>query len=213
MTSLQPPSAIEKVAGSPATEAVMTLVGALSGSPLAAVLPVLSKSLASERQNDRVKAALSAIDQTLNEHADALRHLSDAQYKLVNEAVLAVLHTTSAEKLRYLRNTVANSLSMTDIQSQDAVTLGRTIRDISADEAAFLIQNFGFSRIFLSTVPDDQGPSALTVNATSAEGAIVSGLVSLGLLHSVSSNMSAHGMHSFSPVVPKLLALLRDAQA
>lgn len=49
MSKITPPSKIETVAGDVRTEAVLTLIGAMSGNPIGALLPVLSSSLANER--------------------------------------------------------------------------------------------------------------------------------------------------------------------
>ena len=146
MPSISTPTAVERASGHVATEAVFTLVGALSGSPLAALLPVLANSLASERQQKRVEDALIQIETTLNAHAEALRNLTDSQYKLINEAILALLQTTNAEKIEYLRRAVHNSLVIGGgILAQEAVVLARIVRDISADEADF------WRRIFTTT--------------------------------------------------------------
>lgn len=115
MPSLKPPSSLETVGGSTATEATLTFVGALAGGPLAPLLPVLAKSLASGRQHSRVVAALASIDQTLKNHSSQLADMTDEQYKLVNETILAVLHTTSETKLAYLRTAVRNALALRDL--------------------------------------------------------------------------------------------------
>src|SRR5256885_1203182 len=92
------PSGVEKVAGNLATEAALTVVAALAGGPLAPLLPVLAKSLAASRQQQRVQQALVDVRQTLEAHEAQIRDLTDEQYKLLNESVLAILNTTQAEK-------------------------------------------------------------------------------------------------------------------
>lgn len=205
------PSAIEKVSGHTVTETALTLVGALSGSPLAALLPVLSNSLASTRQGQRVEEALCQIDATLKEHSEALRNLSDSQYKLVNEAILALLNTTSPEKIQYLRRAVRNCLALTDVLPQEAVALSRIIRDISADEASFIIKNFHFERVQLWPLnPDDDKSKVLAVSPESPDGLVISGLISLGLLSGAGPIVNDLGRYTFSPIVAKLLALLHE---
>lgn len=213
MSSLKPPTAVEKVSSHTATEAILTCVGALSGSPLAALLPVLTKSLASGRQKERVEAALANIDVTLNEHTDALRNLTDAQYKLVNETILALLQTTSAEKIEYLRRAVHNSLAVSGILPQEAVVLSRIIRDISAEEADFLVKNFHYDRIQVTTSSPEHKEKVLVVAPSSPEGIVVTGLVSLGLLTAGESTWGDSGLLRFSPIVAKLLVLLREPSA
>jgi type II secretory pathway pseudopilin PulG len=207
--------ALEKIAGNLGTEVALTFVGALSGSPLAALLPVLSNFLASTRQKQRIEEALQDIDATLNAHADALRDISDSQYKLINETILALLQTISAEKVRYLRNAVHNSLAASDILPQEAAVLSRVIRDISADEAAFLAANFQYQRVTFSlpSGKNDGDESVLSVAADSPEGLLVTGLISLGLLSSASPAIGDSGRFRFSPIVVKLLALLREPRS
>lgn len=105
-------SLIEKGMGSLATESALTLIGALSGNPLGSLLPILTKSLASERQRARIEKALVEVNATLTSHETLLRDLTDPQYKLINETILAFLNTTNSEKLTYLRNAVSNSLTI-----------------------------------------------------------------------------------------------------
>lgn len=210
MSSLKPPTVLEKASDHTATEAALTLVGALSGSPLAALLPVLAKSLASERQKKRVEEALVRIDATLNEHAEALRNLSDSQYKLVNEAILALLQTTSTEKIEYLRRTIHNSLVVGGIMPQEAVVLARIVRDISAEEADFLVKNFHYDRIQLASSSAENKQKVLTIDPASQEGLVVTGLVSLGLLTAAEPTWDDSGLMRFSPIVAKLLVLLRE---
>jgi hypothetical protein len=86
-------------------------------------------------------------DAKLASHETLLRDLTDSQYKLINETILALLSTTNPEKLVFLRNAVSNSLTATDLKSHEAIYLARIIRDISAEEAAFLISNSSYQRL------------------------------------------------------------------
>ncbi len=211
MSSLKPPTVFETASGHVATEAALSVVGALSGSPLAALLPVLTKSLASERQQKRVEDALLNIDNTLKTQAEALRNITDEQYKLVNEAILALLQTTSTEKIEYLRRAVHNSLvDGRSILPQESVVLSRIIRDISADEADFLVKNFHYDRIQLATALVEHKMKVLTIAPESRDGIVVTGLVSLGLLSAAEPTWDETGLMRFSPIVAKLLVLLRE---
>lgn len=122
------PSKTERIAGSLVTEVALAAAGAAAGGVLAPLLPVLAKSLASERQRKRVNVALEEIASTLNRHEDQIRRLSDEQYKLINEAVLTLLQTTQSEKLRYLRAFVENTLMESEMLPQEACVLSRIIR-------------------------------------------------------------------------------------
>lgn len=202
------PTAVEKVADSLPTEAALTLVGALSGNPLAALLPVLATSLASERHKRRVENELAEINALLKAHERELRNISDAQYKLINETILALLHTTSKEKLAYLRRAVKNSLEIADIQVDEAAVLSRLIRDISAEEADFLISNFSYQRLQLGVAqgtPED----ILIVPTGGRHELVVSGLMSLGLVIPGGPTFDDGGTLRFSSVVVKLIALLQ----
>ncbi len=210
MSLLKPPTPLEKIAGHTGTEAALTLVGALSGSPLAALLPVLSNSLASGRHRQRVENALTQIDATLNEHAELLHNLSDSQYKLINETILALLHTTNREKIEYLQRAVNNSLLVSSILPQEAAVLARIVRDVSADEADFLVKHFHYDRIQLASSSAEHKQKVLTVAPESHDGLVVTGLVSLGLLSAAEPTWDDSGLLRFSPIVTKLLVLLRE---
>src|SRR5690348_15695450 len=110
MSIQKPPTALEKVPGNVVTQSALTAVAAMAAGPLAALLPVLAGCLAAERQRKRVEETLKEIDGILQAHAQAIRNLSDEQYKIVNEAILACLQTTHIEKLRYLRAAVSNAI-------------------------------------------------------------------------------------------------------
>lgn len=201
------PTKLENIAGSVPSEAALTLVGVLSGNPLAALLPVLSNSLASGRQKKRVEAALADINSVLTIHANTLRNINDAQYKLINEVILTLLHTTSEEKLVYLRRAVRNSLEVSDMQAAEAAVLSRIIRDISAEEADFLISSFSHQRLQLgNTSGTEEG--VLVIPIGGREELVVSGLISLGLLISAGPTIDDSGLLRFSNAVAKIIALL-----
>ena len=210
MNRLQPPSRLEVLAGHPATEAALTYVGAVSGNPLLALLPVLAKSLASERQKQRVEGALTEMNAILTQHESLIRALTDEQYKLINESILALLHTTSIAKIEYLRRAVANGLYATSVLPQEAIVLSRVIRDISAEEADFVLKNFQYDRVQVSSSADGYGQTHLRVSPDSPEGLVALGLVSLGLLAEAEPNWDDSGMLRFSPITAKLIALLRE---
>ena len=210
MPSLKPASPLETVAGSTATEAALTVVGALAGGPIAPLLPVLAKSLASGRQHSRVVAALASIDQTFKDHSSQLAGLTDEQYKLVNETILAVLHTTSEQKLSYLRIAVRNALALNDLLPQESVVLGRIVRDISGEEAAFLLANFEYERVQLAKTSGPHEQRVLTVDPDSRAGLVAVGLISLGLLAPAEPTFDDSGLLRFSSIVATLMVLLRE---
>lgn len=209
--SLRPPTAFENVAGSRTAEGTLTAISALAGGPLAALLPVLAKSLAAERQKQRVEAALAEIDNVLNQHSEALNSLTDAQYKLINEAMLSLLHTTAEQKMMFLKRVVRNAISLASVDGQEAVVLSRIIRDISADEANFLCANFAFDRIQVAVADPQHEVKVLNVKPGTPHALVVTGLVSLGILEAAEPTWDESGLLRYSTVTAKLIALLRDA--
>ena len=208
---LDKPSALEKVAGNTGTEIAATLLAAFSGNPVASLLPVLTNALASGRHKQRVEKAINEIGAVLEEHSDLLRNITDQQYKLINETVLSIFNTVDSDKLEYLKRVIRNTLDNNNIKSQEAELMSRVIRDMSAEEFRFLIENYSYNRIQLSKmeVADDK-KEVLRVDPESREGLIVSGLISLGLLLPAEPTWDDSGLHRFSNVVAKLIALLRE---
>jgi hypothetical protein len=139
---------------------------------------------------------------------EALQSLSDEQYKLVNEAILAVFYTTDERKLGYLREAIRNGMTMSDLVPQESAVLARVIRDISAEEADFLIHNFAYNRIEIADVGSQNRPDVLTIKSDTRDGLIVSGLIALGLLIPGDPTWEDSNLYRFSGVVAKLLVLL-----
>ena len=210
MSSIKPLSTLEKVAGGLPTEATLTAIAAAVGTPLAALLPVLGKSLAAERQKQRVEATLEEMNSILAQHSAQLDALTDQQYKFINEAVLALLHTTNESKMNLLRNVVQNSLSASTLPDQEAVFLSRIVRDISAEEAQFLIENFSYERIWLNeSEPGESKRPTLAVRPSTPQGQVVLGLLTLGLVSTAEATWDDSGLLSFTPLAAKLIALLK----
>lgn len=214
MTHFRPPSTLEQVAGSLPVEAALTVVAAAAGMPLAALLPVLAKSLAAERQKQRVESTLQTMNDVLALHEAQLAALTDQQYKFINEAVLALLHTTNQSKMDLLRNVVQNSLSAAELPDQEAVFLSRIVRDISAEEAQFLIANFSYERIWLNEgAPGESERTTLAVKPNTPSGQVVLGLLTLGLVGAAEPTYDDTGLLRFTPLAAKLIALLKDPGA
>lgn len=209
--TLPKPTVLERVSGSLVTEAGLTAFGAIAGGVLAPLLPILAKSLASERQRKRVEAALSELASVLERHETILRNLSDEQYKVINETVLTLLQTTQEEKLKYLRAVVENSLTEEKLLPEEASVLSRIVRDISAEEIAFLLGAFQYDGIALTELPqppEQQQDNILHVSLSSREALAVSGFLSLGLVAAGGPTWDLTPLR-FTRIVAKLIALLR----
>jgi hypothetical protein len=216
MPSLSPETNLERATGSFTAATALTAIGAAAADPTvglltisAALLPVLANSLAASRQKARFVAALTAIDEDLREHEQELSSISDAQYKLINEAVLALFQTTAEEKMFYLRKVVQGAISMSAMNGQEATVLSRVIRDISAEEANFVCQNFEHQRIRVTD--QDHGLSLYPfylVRPLTPEALVVTGLVSLGILEPIDGVMADVGVFRYSRITGKLVVLL-----
>ncbi len=211
MSHTPPSSTLENFSGSLVTESALTVVAAFAGGPLAPLLPVLAKSLAANRQQARIECALFDVQQTLAAHIDKVQALTDEQYKVVNEAILAMLQTTQTEKLQYLRNVVSNALDPQELNAHDAIVLSRIVRDISAEEVEFLLSSFASEGVLLSE--PQQVPRAddkrILVPPNSKDALLVSGLLSLGLLAPPETGWDG-GTMTFTRIVGKLIALLKQ---
>lgn len=202
----------EKISGHLIVQSALTVIAALAGGPLTAMLPVLANSLASERQKERVEKYLLDVSSILQSHEDILRSLTDSQYKLINEAILASLQTTQKEKLGLLRNVVRRSLHQSDIGSQEAILLSRIIRDISFEEAVFVIDNFSYNGVLIGQPGFAQGDkNIMCVPPDTADALLVSGLLSLGVLTPGQPTLGQ--ILRFSSIVAKLIVLLKNDDA
>lgn len=197
----------ERVAGSLPVEVAATVVAALAGGPLAALLPVLGKSLAATRQRQRVEGCLQEIAVVLKSQAAALREISDEQYKIVYEAILAALQTTQEGKFQMLQRVVANTLDAREIQPQEAVLLSRIVRDISADEALFVVQNYTFELMQIIDSETEHEANVLQITKGSPNELLVNGLLSIGVL--TPGQPTFGQLLRFSQVTAKLIVLLK----
>lgn len=128
---------------------------------------------------------------------------------LVNEAVLAVFNTVDDRKLTYLRRAVARVLKATGIEQHEAVLLSRLVRDLSAEEVRFMLDHETNGRLWFNEMTPVE-KVAFQVSPSSPDGLVVNGLVSLGLLMPAEPTWDESGMLRWAPIVPKLMALLRE---
>lgn len=204
-------SKLEKISGSLPANIGGTLLAAFSGTPLTALLPVLTSALASGRHRQRVEKAINEISSQLEQQSEKLKDLTDGQYKVVNESVMAIFQTLEEKKLRYLQNVIQNIIDDVSVDDQQAALISRLVRDLSASEAKFLIDHHRTARFMLSENPPSDS-EALHIIPDSDQGLIASGLVSLGLLVSAEPTWDDTGRLRFAPIVKKLVPLLNESE-
>lgn len=185
---MEEPTAFEKLAGGLITQGSLAAIAASVGTPLAALLPVLAETLAAGRHQGRVKNALAQIENTLKAHQYRLDALTDPQYKLMNEIVLAVLQNTEDEKVKYLRRAMIAGLEHSEISPTIAAQVSRALRDMTAGELAFVIA-YSEQVVMIGPVSGDAEPNARIVDRNSDEMVYVSGLMGLGVLNPAGSTM------------------------
>jgi formiminotetrahydrofolate cyclodeaminase len=207
MSEVEKASMLEKISGNLVTDGALTAIGSLASFPLAPLLPVLSNSLANQRHKQRVENTLNEINETLKKHSEELKDLTDSQFKIINEVVLAILHTTEDKKIKYLKAAVRSNAKSEKVPISYASQVSRILRDISADELKFLIDNSNRSRIVFDD--DPMNDNELSVPKNSDQGALVSGLISMGLIVPATSTWDDVGRYVFSPIVAKVLDAIR----
>lgn len=208
-------SAIERIATSLPVNASANAIAAFGATvtPLAAFVPFLVQSLASGRQTARLERMFAELNEIIQEHSDRIRILTDDQYKLISEAIAAAFYTINEQKLELLKDAVKATINSPDVAVSAADALSRVIRDISADEAKFIISNFHHSKVLIDREIAEDDPnrtSQLIIRPGTTEESLVSGLISLGLLYTKSSSWDAQ-MYEWSPLVSKLIVLLQKA--
>ncbi len=134
-------SKLELVSGSWPVTLAATSIGACGG-PISAFLPLLTGSLAHGRHIERIEAAIKDIEESINRQDLRINELTDAQYKIIGDAINCMLSTVDEEKIEYLKRAIRNSFkpeTASELESETEV-LSRTLRDISAKEALFIVE-------------------------------------------------------------------------
>ncbi|CAK8725191.1 hypothetical protein KKHLCK_16095 [Candidatus Electrothrix laxa] len=133
-------SKLESASGSWLTTLAATGIGACGGVP-GAFLPLFTGSLAHGRHVKRIEAAIKDIEESINKQELRINELTDAQYKIIGDAINCILSTVDEEKIEYLKRAIRNSFkpeTASELESETEV-LSRTLRDISAEEAQFIV--------------------------------------------------------------------------
>lgn len=208
---MEKPTALELAMGNPVAQAAVTSFATAIGTPLASVLPVLAGTLAAGRFQARVEKAILEIEQVLIAHRTKLNEITDPQYKLMNEIVLAVLQNTEEEKIKYLRNAMIAGLECREISHTIAAQVSRALRDMTAGELAFVVKYSGRNIMIGPVTHIDPDDSALAlIDRSSEEMIYVSGLISLGVLSPAGSSMAHIGRYEFAKFSFTLKTLIEE---
>lgn len=207
------PSLLERVSGNVGTGVAATLIAASGGTYLAPLLPTLLNSLANDRYKARVSAALEELETRLAGQEDAVRNLSDTQFKLVGGIVSTILRTTNQEKIDLLKNAAVNSVGTEQIEEHKASICSRVLRDISVPEALFLLRLSSYSEVVVipsgeTKAKDRDG--VLQIDSGSHDAELLSGLYNLGVVSATGSGWGGTLNYRVLPVVMELNALLSE---
>ncbi|HIE00890.1 MAG TPA: hypothetical protein EYP59_11485 [Thiotrichaceae bacterium] len=211
---------VEKISGNPATTLASTAVGAaagvfiggIPGAIAGALLPVLTGTLAHGRATKRIESTIEEIKRLLHEHKEELDKINDAQYKIITETISTIYKTIEEDKLNYLRRVVRNTISHAAITDHEAALISRIIRDLSADEAIFLVNNSHYLEIVIKhyEINTEEKDTVLYIDATDEKIPIVNGLSNLGLLLLRPASYGGKTVeYRFSPIAVKLGGLLK----
>jgi hypothetical protein len=124
----------------------------------------------------------------------------------VNEAIAAAFYNIDEQKLAILKHAITKAIDEPDIADSTSEALSRAIRDISVEEARFIVNNFHHSKFTIGPNQID-GEYVHSIQPGSKELALVSGLISLGLIHSPVTYV-ASVVYEWTPLVAKLVRLL-----
>jgi hypothetical protein len=192
------PSAAEEIVGHPGVGigfGMIGIAGAAAGvaaGPLAGLLPNLVGAFALGRFQARFDKWREAVNADLGALHKQVMSMTDEQAKLIGECVSAALRGESAGRLDILRRAINGTLSLPEMREQEAVELGRILRDITSEEAAFVVKNRPAHNILIepgndiqtggAMSPSTADPSGISVHPDTPEGEAAKGLISLGVL-------------------------------
>lgn len=118
-----------------------------TGMLLPPLLPVLTASLAVNRQQKRIYKAIREVEAILKNHTDLIANLSDTQFQLMNDLSNITFQTYDDDKIKLLRNSIVNTVFEGDIIEHEGVVLSRVLRDVSCWEFRFLISIVGYKEV------------------------------------------------------------------
>lgn len=197
-------------------------VGGAEGGVLAAILALLANVPAQQKFSKKIEDELNNIHEILLNHKLKLQKLNEFQYKIIKECINTLMRTEEKEKLIYLRKIISKTIYYNDYCSYDSILLSRIIRDISAEEIAFIKNNFSYSGIAIDSW--NKGTSRketerlakrisdenyLLIYPRTPEELIVSGLINTGILILAEDSWGVF-RYRFSEITVKLMVLVEN---
>jgi len=201
-------SSLEKLTGNVITKAGLTAFAVSVGTPVAALLPILSETLAAGRHRKRVEHELHRIDAILKVHKHRLDDLTDSQYKLINEIVLAILQNTEDEKTEYLSKAIEAGLNYNELNHTISSQVSRALRDMTAGELAFVLDNSEYT-IMIGPISGEVPQDIKIIDRNSEEMIYLTGLLGLGVVHSAGSTIDDGGRYVFAKFCTSLRDLIK----
>ena len=199
-------SHLEKVTESTITQSSVTALAAILGGPVAALLPLLTTTLAHGRHKARVEAALLELDYNLSQLGNKIKTISDAQYKFINECVITISHSPDDDKVRFLLDAAVNSSAHDRLNLHEAGLISRVLRDITVEELSLLIECNGSKLVFHDTQLD----GCINIERNSLDYEKSTGLIGLGLLskEQAEGTWDDHGKYVYTNIASKLIELV-----
>ena len=202
-------SSLEKVSGNLGVSTGLTFIAALAGGPVAPFLPLLSSSLASTRHAKRIEDAFQDLDNKLKLVENSLRDLTDNQYKLICETILALATSVQVEKIELLKSCILNTIEVTELDDSDVTVISRALRDISIKQFRTLVQYRDSEEIVIyELVQTPKENDRRTWLVTSEEDSVsIFTLSNLGLLAIVASGAGGTIHYKYLDSAYKLIDL------
>lgn len=186
-----------------------------------AILPDLIKAIPAQRQAERIEKALLSLKQEFSDLQVRIDDWSDQQYEFVTRMVENILSTADAEKLKLLKLAALNAALNEGAVAMGGALLSRTIRDITAAEAIYLLRNFGKELCIPehSLTPDEKATVlaqmdkvVLAIVESENDSEIVAGLESLGLLKNGADTYATRNL-IWTRTAGKIVALISPPSA
>lgn len=200
-------SAVEKLSGALTTGVLMTAVGVVSGNPLAAFLPLLAATPAARRHKDRIEKSLTELHERLLPLESQLATLTDAQFQYVGELAGSIIRSTNEKKIEVLKHAIERGVASAEPIERFGTQLARLLRDITPEEAAFLLEHEKYKEILIDFDAKNES-GVVTVKRGTPDYELLGGLLTLGLLHYSQHRLQVDAYY-FSDIARSLVEVLK----